>query len=268
MVKPLHHVSILPSPMLGTEAMSLQSSRAFPRHSHDQLGIGVISRGAQRSWSVLGQLDAGPGDVIIVNPGEIHDGVPLDGTRHWQMVYLDPELLWTELQTDGYRADSVLRPQIQDKPLSRQLLRMFWAMHQADSDSSALEEALLLSMMHISHHHLLTERYQPRMTPSIKLAKQYMDETPTQPISLSELADLSQLSRFQLLRGFARELGITPHAYLLQLRVRQARRYLAKKHTIVDAAMLSGFADQSHLTRAFVRQLGVTPARYQKAIFG
>lgn len=266
MVKPIHLVNVLASPMPGSEAMSLQSSRAFPRHSHDHIGIGVISQGVQRSWSVLGQLDAGPGDVIIVNPGEIHDGVPLDGIRNWQMVYIEPELLWKELRTDDYRADSVLRPQIHDKQLSRQLLLMFSAMHQPDADHSALEEALLLSMMHISSHHLLTARYRPSITPSIKIAKQYLDDVPTQHITLSELASLCQLSRFQLLRSFARDLGITPHAYLLQLRVRHARRYLAEKHTVADAAILSGFADQSHLTRAFVRQLGVTPARYQKAI--
>jgi AraC-like DNA-binding protein len=35
------------------------------------------------------------------------------------------------------------------------------------------------------------------------------------------------VSRFQLLRGFARELGATPHAHLLQLRVRLARQRLA-----------------------------------------
>lgn len=61
--------------------MALQSEHTFPRHSHDHFGIGVISQGAQRSWSLLGQVEAGPGDVIIVNPGEVHDGMPLQGAK-------------------------------------------------------------------------------------------------------------------------------------------------------------------------------------------
>jgi len=83
---------------------------------------------------------------------------------------------------------------------------------------------------------------------------------------LAELAALSGVSRFQLLRGFVREIGITPHAYLVQLRVRHARRLLTHAHTPAQAALLAGFADQSHLTRAFVRQFGITPGRYSQAL--
>ncbi|WP_338149160.1 helix-turn-helix transcriptional regulator [Citrobacter cronae] len=68
------------------------------------------------------------------------------------------------------------------------------------------------------------------------------------------------------LRSFSREIGVTPHAYLIQLRVRKARRLLATGKSPVEVALLTGFADQSHLTRAFVRQFGVTPGRYQAAI--
>jgi AraC-like DNA-binding protein len=68
------------------------------------------------------------------------------------------------------------------------------------------------------------------------------------------------------LRGFVREIGITPHAYLVQRRVRLARQLLANGQTPVQAAIQAGFADQSHMTRAFVRQLGVTPSRYRTAI--
>jgi AraC-like DNA-binding protein len=46
-------------------------------------------------------------------------------------------------------------------------------------------------------------------------------------ISLAELAALSGVSRFQLLRGFAREVGTTPHAYLIQRRMSLVRHLLA-----------------------------------------
>ena len=93
-----------------------------------------------------------------------------------------------------------------------------------------------------------------------------LDSAPQEPVTLAELAALSGVSRFQLLRGFVREIGITPHAYLMQLRVRLARRLLARGHAPVQAALLAGFADQSHLTRAFVRQFGITPGRYRQAL--
>jgi AraC-like DNA-binding protein len=93
-----------------------------------------------------------------------------------------------------------------------------------------------------------------------------LDAAPEIPISLAELAALSGVSRFQLLRGFTREAGTTPHAYLVQRRVRLVRRLLAAGRSPVDAALIAGFADQSHMTRAFIRQFGITPGRYRAAI--
>ena len=266
LAKPLHVSHVLHRPMAGTEAMALQSEHTFPRHSHDHFGIGVISQGAQRSWSLLGQVEAGPGDVIIVNPGEVHDGMPLHGARSWQMVYLDPELLWQELCMERSCVDVVLKPLVKDHSLSHRLFQLFHAIHQARIETGFLEETLLQCLMHLCHHHLLTLAFPPNITPTIQRAKQYLDDDPSHQTSLGELATLCGLSRFQLLRGFAREVGMTPHAYLMQLRVREARRWLAKGNSVADAAVMSGFADQSHLTRAFSRQLGITPARYQKAI--
>src|SRR5207253_5313103 len=103
------------------------------------------------------------------------------------------------------------------------------------------------------------------VTPPTRMACVGRDGAPAAPVSLAELASLSCVSRFQLLRGFARELGITPHAYLLQSRTRLARAQLASGRPIADAAAEAGFADQSHLTRAFARQFGITPGRFMQA---
>src|ERR1035438_4307662 len=89
MASRIHHVEQHRSAILGIEAMTLYSDHHYPRHSHDQLGIGVIAFGAQRSWSGFGHVNASAGDVIMVNPGEMHDGAPLQGNpREWRMLYL------------------------------------------------------------------------------------------------------------------------------------------------------------------------------------
>ncbi len=83
-------------------------------------------------------------------------------------------------------------------------------------------------------------------SPCIARALQRLDSAPDSSVSLAELAALSDVSRFLLLRGFAHEIGITPHAYLVQRRVRLARRLLADGQTPAQAALQAGFADQSH----------------------
>ncbi|WP_287819986.1 AraC family ligand binding domain-containing protein, partial [Achromobacter sp.] len=81
------------SALAGVQAVAARSGRAFARHTHDQYGIGVIRHGAQVSHSGRGQVEAGPGHVITVNPGEVHDGAPIGGERAWQMLYLDPAVV-------------------------------------------------------------------------------------------------------------------------------------------------------------------------------
>ena len=67
------------SALAGIQAVAARSARAFARHTHEQFGIGVLRQGGQVSHSGRGQVEAGPGQVITVNPGEVHDGAPVGG---------------------------------------------------------------------------------------------------------------------------------------------------------------------------------------------
>ncbi|MGB2603305.1 MAG: AraC family transcriptional regulator [Candidatus Sulfotelmatobacter sp.] len=263
----LHHVEQHRSVIPGIEAMTLSSNHHFPRHSHDQFGIGVIAFGAQRSWSGIGHVNASAGDVIMVNPGEMHDGAPLHGNpREWRMLYLDPALVAREVEPEIVGQVEVVRPVARDPLLAGRFARLFACLTASRSDSLAREERLLSSLMYILRRHGTARPLSTGPSPCVARALQRLDSAPDTQVSLAELAALSGVSRFQLLRGFAREVRITPHAYLVQRRVRLAQQLLAHGQTPARAAAEAGFADQSHMTRAFVRQLGITPARYRAAV--
>jgi AraC-like DNA-binding protein len=258
----VQHKSAIP----GIEGLTLFSDHAFPRHSHDQFGIGIMTSGAQRSWSVIGQVESQAGDVIMLNPGEMHDGMPVGGfARGWQILYLDPELV--DRETAGEVAnDTQIPPVARDPFLTELVLRLFTYTTHPSPDRLATEESLLRCLMYVLRRHGLRRPLPCGSSPSVVKALHRLDAAPEAPTSLAELAALSGVSRFQLLRGFAREVGVTPHAYLVQRRVRLVRRLLAEGQTPAEAAQRAGFADQSHMTRAFVRQLGVTPGRYRAAL--
>ncbi|MCT6716748.1 AraC family transcriptional regulator, partial [Staphylococcus aureus] len=63
---------------------------------------------------------------------------------------------------------------------------------------------------------------------AIRIARMRIDDDPAAAVSLLDLAQETGLSRFQVLRGFARVTGLTPHAYQLQRRVALARRLIAQ----------------------------------------
>ncbi|WP_252097539.1 AraC family transcriptional regulator [Pseudoalteromonas sp. NBT06-2] len=81
--------------------------------------------------------------------------------------------------------------------------------------------------------------------------------------SLDELMQESGLSRFHLIRSFKQTYGLSPHAYQLDERIKQAKNLLKSGYSILDTSHLLGFADQSHLQRNFKKRLAVTPKQYQ-----
>ncbi|CAG4922449.1 AraC family transcriptional regulator [Paraburkholderia gardini] len=255
----------------GLEATVAETTHAFPRHSHDGFGIGVIVRGGQRSASGRGPVEALANDVITCNPGEVHDGSPLDARgRAWHMFYFAPALMFEaagELTQTFTRDVELTQPVTHDPLLKIRFERLFAAAvdDAASPCDMAREEALVALLAHVgAHHTMLTP---PRLAAApIARAKVRIDDDPASALTLADLASEAGMSRFQLLRGFARELGLPPHAYRMQRRVALARRLIATGSALADAAAGAGFADQSHMTRAFVRLLGVTPASYAAAM--
>lgn len=251
----------------GIEARTIASARAFPRHTHDQFGIGVIAWGAHRSWSGVGHVEAQAGDVIMVNPGEMHDGMPaVAGARCWRMLYVDAGVLARYAEAEGVYDVEVVRPAVRDHGLAACFTQAFHRVTSAPSSELAVEEGLLLIVMRALRRHGVRAGPSSARSVSVTRAVAHVEAMLAQRVCLAELAAAAGVSRFQLIRGFVRELGVTPHAYLMQRRVCVARRLLREGRSIAEAAVNAGFADQSHLTRVFVRHLGVTPGRYVAAI--
>ncbi|MBU9135925.1 AraC family transcriptional regulator [Burkholderia multivorans] len=252
----------------GIEAISLDSDRTFPRHAHDEFGVGVIVSGAHRSWSGRGQVDARAGDAIMVNPGEMHDGMPIGtrAARRWRMLYLAPSLVAGIAAEEALGGIELAHPAVRDARLAAAVVQLHARIVESADAPLARDEALVTVVAHLLARHANRTLPSAGVAPAVRVARERLDAAPAEPVSLAELATLSGVSRFQLLRGFARELGITPHAYLLQSRTRLARALLASGRPIAEAAAEAGFADQSHLTRAFGRQFGITPGRFAQAV--
>lgn len=260
--------------IVGVEATVAESAQAFPRHSHDRFGVGVIVSGGHRSASGRGPVEARANDAIMVNPGEVHDGKPLDERgRTWHMLYFEPAMFVaaaSELTGAATREIELAQPVARDPVLKRGFERLFAVAVEAPyvPDDLVREEALLDLVGHLVRVHATrpARSMQVYARGPIGRAKARIDDDPSASLTLTDLAAEAGMSRFQLLRGFAHETGLPPHAYQMQRRVALARQWIAQGATLADAAAAAGFADQSHMTRAFVRLLGVTPANYAAAL--
>lgn len=246
----------------GLEVISYRSSERFPKHSHEEFGIGVIRDGAHTSWSGIGQVEAEQGDAIMVNPGEIHDGAPLGKQpRSWQMIYFDPVFFTTAMENEGIASFEVIRPVARDRHLVQHFDSLLLALTHPMADILRCEERITALLGYLSYRHTTLKPRESGL-PSVIAAKRQIDEAPEQRLTLAALARTCGLSRYQFLRAFHSTFGITPHAYLVQKRIQSARALLLRGVTLTDAAAQTGFADQSHLTRCFTRQYGISPGRY------
>ncbi|MCR6500715.1 AraC family transcriptional regulator [Shinella sp. CPCC 101442] len=260
------HFQIFRTDIDGVEAVVADSSHTFARHSHDTYGIGMIERGAQTSASGRGRVMAEAGNTITVNPGEVHDGVPIGDTpRAWRMLYLRPEIVAAAADDifEGPPREEFHAPVLEDRRVAALASAALAALLDGIAAPLAHEERLLLLLAAVLHER--PPRRAGIATSSIGRARDRLDSAPATAITLEELAEESGIGRFRLVRDFARMTGLTPHAYLLQRRTELARRLIATGTPLAAAASEAGFADQSHMTRNFTRRYGYTPGAWLAA---
>ena len=240
----------------------------YGRHAHETYTFGLIESGIEEFEYGGTVLRAGPGAVALLDPEVVHTGQAAS-PEGWAYRVLYPEVsvVTGVAEQLGWHRGTPRFPQtVLYDPSSAALLRSAHraAEHGDQLASSSLLTAALAGLL-TAHSDSRLVVPPPRRAPaSIGMICELLQDRLTDAPALSELADLTGLSQFALLRAFRAETGLPPHAYLNQLRVRRARTLLDHGVVPAEVAAATGFADQAHLTRHFKRVVGVPPGAYQR----
>ena len=240
----------------------------FALHAHDTFSIGAIDRGVQ-IVTIRGAREAcGPGDLYLINPGEIHDGAPQPGGYRYRMIYPDVDLFREILE------DVTGKPFRGMPAFGRQILRdaklsaAFYEAHRILEDGAgALETGepmfRVLEAMFRRHGNAIVVPAESREKTGVERARDYLVANYADDVRLEELAAVAGLSRAHLIRAFRRQFHITPHSFLTDIRIRMARQQLRQGGSPAQIAIDTGFADQAHFTRHFKARTGLTPGQYR-----
>ncbi|SPL71772.1 AraC family transcriptional regulator [Acinetobacter stercoris] len=242
--------------------------KQFSKHVHEGYCIGVIEDGAQ-SFYRTGSLHIAPkGDIILVNADEIHTGSSAVETGwKYRAIYPTPEML-RDISQDFFKQKNATpwfqNAVVHDVGLGQQLSLLFDLLEQ--KNNKLLKESMYLStiaclLMRYGRAKLYASEFSEAQK-KVYVIKDLLLSCPEKDYSLTELAQLVDLSPWHLLRQFKKYMGLPPHAWLVQTRLRKAKELLKNGENIANTAFHCGFSDQSHFNRHFKKAMGVTPAQY------
>jgi AraC-like DNA-binding protein len=242
------------------------------RHSHEEYQL-CLSLDFPGEYRYRGERHAVPvGSLSVIHPGEVHssrDPHDRETPATYRLLYVGPSVMRevaSELTERARGLPSFPDPVFSDGDLAREFLSLHLA---SEGPTTRLEEdARLLDLL----ARLVTRRADVRSLPdppgrerrAVRLAKEYLEDNFAANVPLEHLARVVGLSPFHLARVFGREIGLPPHAYQTQARVRRARDLLLDGWPVARVAHETGFADQSHLSRHFKRLVGVPPGSYAR----
>lgn len=256
-------------PLTGIKALSCSSEFAFDNHIHSGHVLWLNSAGGE-NFKVLGTSSVlQPGSISIIEPGIVHSNHPTaKSKRHLRSLYLEQDFflhleeLITGTSTQKYNFPTKV---INNKGYWQSAL----ALHEAiitGQNRLFIEELCVALFTQIGGLHFdspsnchATGKHDLRINTIIDYMRAHLGTE----ISLNTLAEIASCTSFHVIRLFKETVGMSPHAYLIQLRLERARELIDTGNTIVDAAINSGFSDQSHLTRRFKKRFGITPGKYE-----
>jgi len=244
---------------------------AYDPHWHDSFLVGVTEQGVQQFNCRRVRHRSTPGQVFLLEPGDIHDGLaPTEEGFTYSTLYLEPAWLDDQLRALFEHASSAGLPSFadtlcHDERLARATALAFNSVHYQDLRivrQTAMDDLLACLTRHL--HWRKRVNPDPRLPLTAQRARDYLHAHLDRDIGLEDLAQACGVDRFRLTRAFKAAFGLAPHAYLIQLRLARARRLLSQGQTPAEVAMALGFADQSHLGRWFRRAYRLTPADYRR----
>ena len=127
------------------------------------------------------------------------------------------------------------------------------------------EEALLFLLSELIQRYSQPFDYSiPDCRIEVEQACQFLQQHYAQTIGLEQVCQVVGLSKSTLLRAFTKSKGVTPYRYLQAIRVGAAQKLLQQGWALIDAALQTGFSDQSHFTNYFQQMIGLTPGAYRE----
>ncbi len=243
----------------------------FPNHFHAYYVIGFVENGKRFLSCKSQEYVIQKGNIILFHPNDNHACAQIDdkaldyrGFNISQEVMLDlVEEVTGKRELPGFSKNVLYDDEVTC------YLRPLHEMMMKGSCSFDKEESLLLLLT------LLIQKYGqpfkncvPECRDEIEKACAFMEQHFAERIYLDQICRCAGLSKSTLLRAFVQSKGVTPYRYLENIRIGKAKKLLEQGVLPLEAALQTGFSDQSHFTNYFNQFIGLAPGIYRDIFLG
>lgn len=238
----------------------------FSKHYHDTYTVGLTYDGVLKTYNSNRSFDFYKYSIRVNNPNEVHAGI----SQHWSHSNFYPTIeLLSKLYEQIFFEKKIPFFEnyiINDKILFFKLHNFFESFFRKDEDiiieSNLIDSLSYLIINFTSYTKTYTDIFDNKLV--LKRSLEFINDCIDENITLDKLANNCQLSKFHFLRVFKKEIGLTPHSFIINERLNRANNLIKKGIPISEASLLVGFNDQSHFTRNFKKYFGYTPSLFQK----
>ncbi len=240
----------------------------FPNHFHDYYVIGFIEAGQRYLLCKNHEYIISPGDITLFNPGDVHSCEQIDDKAlDYRCINIKKEIMKkTASNITGQEfLPNFSQPVLYRSELADSLQELHKMICRGETDF-VKEELYLFLIGHLIQEYAGNDTSTREQNPcsGFKSVCNYLETNYDKSITLDELGSLAGMSKYHFLRSFTKERGISPYSYLQTIRIDKAKKLLEQGTSPADAALCTGFSDQSHFSNFFKKLIGLTPGQYMR----
>ncbi len=247
-------------------------------HHHDFYEVYFLLNGNVAYWVEGRIIRLQPGDLLFINPMELHRPMTDDGKPVCErfVLWVNKEYLeklsGNQVELTGCFDTSLpnhshlIRPPSAERAvLTARMGELVRECYSKEFGSEISAQGIFLQLMvqlNRLARHAEGKQEGEQLSPLVENAMHYIGEHLSAPLSLDTVAGELFISKYHLSHAFTREVGVSVYRYILMRRLMMARQLLTAGESAGQVCRLCGFADYTSFYRAFKSEYGISPREF------
>ncbi len=242
----------------------LDQKTAFPSHYHETYCITLVYKGIEKTKMNGHDIFCESGSISIAHPYEIHSNplTSIDSSVQFETIYISQDLI--RFLLNG-KIIHFFNRVITNQTLSINFINLKEKMDVGNE--KLIEIALKKFIQNLVEYGRLSFDFFDEKVPSFNHnIHEFIRNNLKDKLTLDVLSRLTNMDKYNFVKKFKIETGMTPINYVLMKKIFSAKNEICKDNGLTDIAYAYDFSDLAHFSKTFKRFIGIAPKVYQNRL--